>query len=84
MISWEFHPEVRRDLDEIWDFIAADNRNAANNLIAEIIEAIDAVVSFPGVGHGRPDLTGRPLRFISVREYLIAYAPHEHPCGLSL
>jgi hypothetical protein len=27
----------------------------------------------------RPDLTGRPLRFIAVREYLIAYAPEEKP-----
>jgi hypothetical protein len=24
MIAYEFHPEVRRDLDEIWDFIGAD------------------------------------------------------------
>lgn len=25
MITYDFHPEVRLDLDEIWDFIAADN-----------------------------------------------------------
>ena len=48
-------------------------------LIAEIVDAIDALVPFPGVGHRRPDLTGRPLRFIVVREYLIAYAPDEKP-----
>jgi len=29
MITYDFHPEVRRDLDEIWDFIAADNPAAA-------------------------------------------------------
>lgn len=79
MITYDFHPEVRRDLDEIWDFIGADNPEAADRLIAEIIDAIDALVPFPRVGHKRPDLTGRPLRFISVREYLIAYAPEEKP-----
>jgi plasmid stabilization system protein ParE len=31
------------------------------------------------VGHKRPDLTSRPLRFTVVREYLIAYAPDEKP-----
>jgi len=25
MIAYDFHPEVRRDLDEIWDFIGTDN-----------------------------------------------------------
>jgi plasmid stabilization system protein ParE len=79
MITYDFHPEVRRDLDEIWDFIGADNPEAADRLIAEIIDAIDALVPFPRVGHRRSDLTGRPLRFISVREYLIAYAPEEKP-----
>jgi plasmid stabilization system protein ParE len=67
------------DLDEIWQFIAADSPPAADRLIAEIIEAIDAVVTFPGIGHRRPDLTSRPLRFILVYDYLIAYAPDEKP-----
>ena len=30
-------------------------------------------------GHRRTDLTGRPLRFIRVRDFLIAYAPDEKP-----
>src|SRR5580704_7870467 len=79
MVTYDFHPEVRVDLDETWQFIAADNPDAADRLIAEIVDAIDALVPFPGAGHSRPDLTGRPLRFIVVREYLIAYAPDEKP-----
>jgi len=46
----------------------------------EILSRIRAVVSFPSQGHKRPDLTSRPLRFILVREYLIAYAPEEKGC----
>jgi len=66
-------------LTRFWDFIGADNPEAADRLIAEIVDSIDALVPFPRVGHRRPDFTGRPLRFISVREYLIAYAPEEKP-----
>jgi plasmid stabilization system protein ParE len=45
----------------------------------EILAAIRALVPFPNLGHKRPDLTSRPLRFTVVREYLIAYAPEEKP-----
>ena len=47
--------------------------------MAEILTAIRELVSFPNIGHKRPDLTSRPLRFIVVRNYLIAYAPDEKP-----
>jgi toxin ParE1/3/4 len=79
MSGYAFHPSARDDLDEIWDYIAADNLDAADRVITEILDAIRAVVPFPHSGHRRPDLTARPLRFIIVREYLIAYAPDEKP-----
>jgi len=79
MTGHDFHLEARFDLDEIWEFIRADNLDAADRMIAEILSRIRALVPFPGQGHRRPDLTSRPLRFILVREYLIAYAPDEKP-----
>ncbi len=79
MTGYAFHPEARLDLDEIWEFICADNLDAADRMIAEILADIAALVRFPGQGHKRPDLTLRPLRFILVHEYLIAYAPDEKP-----
>ncbi len=79
MTGYDFHPEARLDLDEIWEFIRADNLDAADRTIAEILAAIGALVLFPGRGHRRPDLTSRPLRFVLVRENLIAYAPDEKP-----
>ena len=54
MIAYEFHPEARRDLDEIWDFIGADNPEAADRLTAEIVDAIDWLVPFPLVGRKGP------------------------------
>jgi len=77
--GYDFHPEARFDLDEIWELIRADNLDAADRVIAEILAAIVALVPFPGQGHTRPDLTSRTLRFIRVRDYLIAYAPDEKP-----
>jgi plasmid stabilization system protein ParE len=79
MTGYDFHPEARADLDEIWEYIRADNLDAADRVIAEILSAIRALVSFPGQGHRRTDLTARPIRFIRVRNYLIAYAPDEKP-----
>jgi hypothetical protein len=45
--------------------------------LVEINDAIRAVLPFPRTGHSRPDLTSRPIRFVSVRDFLIAYAPEE-------
>jgi plasmid stabilization system protein ParE len=79
MTAYDFHPEARLDLDEIWEFIRTDSLDAADRMIAEILSAIRAMVPFPRQGRRRPGLTSRPLRFIRVREYLIAYAPDEKP-----
>ena len=62
MTGYGFHPEARADLDEIWEFIRTDNLDAADRAVAEILSAIRALVSFPGQGYRRPELTSRPLR----------------------
>jgi plasmid stabilization system protein ParE len=77
--GFRLHPLAAQDITEIWEYIAEDNPLAARRVREEILSRIRAVVPFPNQGHKRPDLTGRPLRFISVREFLIAYAPEEKP-----
>jgi len=77
--GFRLHPLAAQDITEIWEYIAEDNPFAARRVREEILNRIRAVVSFPNQGHKRHDLTGRPLRFILVREYLIAYAPEEKP-----
>jgi plasmid stabilization system protein ParE len=79
MTGCAFHPEAEADMNDIWEYIAAGNSAAADRVTAEIENALNNLVLFPGRGHRRPDLTSRPLRFIVVREYLIAYAPDEKP-----
>ncbi len=79
MIGYDFHPEARTDLDEIWDFIAQESADAADRVISDILAAVRTLPPFPDQGHKRADLTSRPLRFWLVRDYLIAYAPDEKP-----
>ena len=82
MNGFVLHPEAYKDLEEIWEYIAADSLDSANHIREEIYEAIQSLVPFPYIGHNRPDLTTRPLRFQSVRDYVIAYAPDEKPLAV--
>lgn len=79
MSSFRFHPDAVLDLEEIWDYIAEDNPDAAGRIIADIFESLQTLTAFPHQGFQRPDLTTRPLRFKLVRDFLIAYAPDETP-----
>jgi plasmid stabilization system protein ParE len=73
------HSEAAKDIANIWEFIAEGSPLAARRVREDILDAIHRLVSFPNQGQRRPDLTSRPLRFISVRNYLIVYAPDERP-----
>ena len=79
MSGFVLHPEAYTDLNDIWDYIAADSLDAADRVIEEIYSAIKSLVSFPRRGYRRSELTSRPVRFLPVREYVIAYAAEEKP-----
>jgi plasmid stabilization system protein ParE len=79
MSGHALHPEAYADLDDIRGYLAEYDPDAADHVITEIFDAIRTLVTFPNQGHRRPELTSRPLRFILVRDYLIAYAPDEKP-----
>jgi plasmid stabilization system protein ParE len=81
MSGYAFHPDAFADLDEIWEYIAQDNVDAADRVLADIHSTLTLLAGSPQIGHRRPDLTTRPLRFHVVREYLMAYAPDEKPLG---
>jgi antitoxin ParD1/3/4/toxin ParE1/3/4 len=77
--GFRLHPEAAQDITDIWEYIAGDSPQAARRVREDILEAIRNLVPFPQRGHRRPDLANRPLRFIRVRDYLIACAPNEKP-----
>jgi plasmid stabilization system protein ParE len=51
------------DLDEIWEYIAADNIDAADRWIEKLFDAFEALARTPGMGHKREDLTDFPGLF---------------------
>jgi plasmid stabilization system protein ParE len=79
MSQFVLHPGAVQDLHEIWEYVASDSPDAADQFVDEIYQTIQSLVPFPFIGHSRPDLSNRPLRFHVVREYIIAYAPEEKP-----
>ena len=70
---------AERDLADILDYISADSPKAADRLEEDFFEAFELLGTTPGAGHRRPDLTDLPLRFFTVRRYIVAYYPETSP-----
>lgn len=52
------------DLDEMWEYIAADNIDAADRVFEELLDACDRLGTNPGMGYAREDLvSSRPMKF---------------------
>lgn len=80
MKGFVLSPDAAQDLDDIWEYIAADSLEAADRLIGELYDQILALASTPGMGHRREDLAeDRPLLFWPVGNYLILYRTVNRP-----
>ena len=66
MTSYILAPEALQDLQELWDYIATENLDAADRVIDTLFAAFERLAALPGLGHTREDLTDRPLRFWTV------------------
>ena len=75
MTRFVLTPLARRDLEEIWDYLVLDNRQAAEKVLDRIEAAIGELAKTPGMGHLREDLADRRHRFFLVYSYLIVYRP---------
>jgi plasmid stabilization system protein ParE len=76
---YAFHPKAEDDIVSIWTNIAGDSPNTADGVTDKIIQKIETAATMPRIGSRRPDLTSRPLRFLYLHSWLIAYAPDEQP-----
>lgn len=79
MPEYVLHPDSVRDLEDIWEYIAQDSADAADRVIDELFAVFEKLAASPHLGHRRPELTDRPLRFWLLRSYLVVYAPDEQP-----
>ena len=67
MSGYAFHPEAFKDLDEIWEYIAEDNIDAADRVLADIHATLSTLVASPQIGHRRPDQTSAAIPSCSQR-----------------
>jgi plasmid stabilization system protein ParE len=58
--------DAELDLEEIWEYIAADNCDAADRWIGRLFDAFEALAQTPGAGHRREDLTTHPALAIEI------------------
>jgi len=65
--------QAARDIEQIWVYIAEDNFEAGRRVRLQLLKALRMLAKNPHIGHGRPDLTDKPLRFWPEGPYLIVY-----------
>ena len=82
MNRFSYGDEVLFDLEQIWEFIARDDAEAADRWIEKLLDAFDFLAEYPGAGHMRRDLTRLDLLFWPVEEYLLLY--RRSPSGIEI
>ncbi|MDR3423823.1 MAG: type II toxin-antitoxin system RelE/ParE family toxin [Alphaproteobacteria bacterium] len=73
--------QAENDLLLIWEYIADDNKKAADKIVRMIDERCVLLAEHPRLGPARPDL-GNDLRYFPVGSYLILY--RERPDGVEI
>ena len=72
MLKIRFSDQARKDLAEIWDYIATDNVAAADRTVDRLLLACGAFVENPDLGRRREEF--RPgLRSLPIGKYVIFY-----------
>jgi len=72
-------PGAETNVDEICAFIAEDSVDAALKVLDALERAFEELAGMPGMGHARPDLTDRPVKFWRVYSNLVVYDPASVP-----
>jgi plasmid stabilization system protein ParE len=74
-------PAAYGDLNAILEYYAVDlqNPDAADRILEELFLAFRKLSTMPGMGHLRNDLANEPLRYWSVRNYLVIYRSERRP-----
>jgi plasmid stabilization system protein ParE len=68
-------PEAAEDLQQIFDFIAQTSPAYAGSMIGRVLDAVENLEQFPGMGHPVTEIRikGVALRELSVPPYRVVY-----------
>ena len=72
-------PSAKRDVNDIWDYIANDSMEAADRVLDALEAAMINLAKNPGIGHWREELADKRHRFWLVYSYLIVYRHEAKP-----
>jgi toxin ParE1/3/4 len=67
------------DIDDIWEYVADSNIEAADKVISELYVAMRKLSDQPGMGRARLELADERHRFWVAYPYLIAYRVETNP-----
>jgi toxin ParE1/3/4 len=79
MKGYVLTPSAERDINDIWDYIANDNIEAADRVLDALESAMLRLAKHPGIGHWREELADKRHRFFLVYSYLIVYRHESKP-----
>ncbi len=72
-------PRAKQDVNDIWDYIADDNIEAADRVANALETTMIKLAKRPGIGHSREELTDKRHRFFLVYSYMIIYRHETKP-----
>jgi plasmid stabilization system protein ParE len=74
MTGFFVSPIAEKDIEVIVTYIAKDNPTAAMELLDKLYASMEMLAVNSSIGHKRPDLTDKAVRFWTVKwHYLIVY-----------
>jgi len=79
MSGYALSADAALDLEEIWEYIAADSIDVADRWIGKLFDAFEMLARAPGMGHKREDLTTHPVLFWPAGSYLVIYRAERLP-----
>jgi len=68
-ITWA--PEARRQIDEIWHYIALDDPSAADRMVTRLVTAVEKLTHFPHLG--RPGREGSRELVVAGTNFIVVY-----------
>ena len=68
-VTWA--PEAKRQLSDIWHYIALDNPKAADRIVTRLVTAVEKLSYFPHLG--RPGREGSRELVISGIPFIVVY-----------
>ena len=72
-------PRAEQDVNDIWEYIAVDNLEAADRVLSAFGECHDSAVEESSIGHWREELADKRHRFFLVYSYLVVYRDEAKP-----